>query len=54
MKFYIDYDEIDKTWDVKQEEEGDGWGIFLFSCLTKQDAEDAVKLLNGLLAGGMT
>lgn len=44
MNFYIDYDEIDKTWDIVKEE--DGVSSFCFSCLTKQDAEDALEILN--------
>ena len=46
MKFYIDYDDLDKTWDIRQEDESYPFGVFLFSCLTKQDAEEAVKILN--------
>ena len=48
-KFYYGYDEIDRTWDVIQadggSEHGQYYDALMFSCVTEQDAIDAIELL---------
>lgn len=58
MKLYIEYDPQEDIWDIMQEEGGHEHGQYydtlLFSTPTKEDAEDAVKLIMGLITGGYT
>ena len=44
-KFYYEYDEISKTWDVMKIEWALDPGFVVFSCATEQDAINAVELL---------
>lgn len=54
MKFYAKYDEIERTWDIYQEDGGKDYDTFMFSTPTEDDAADALKLINGILSGGYT
>lgn len=48
-KFYYEYDEVDKTWDICEESGGKEHDTFfdtlMFCAATKQDALDAIELL---------
>jgi hypothetical protein len=54
-KFYIEYDEVEKTWDIVEEgggqEHGQWYDVLMFCCTTEQDADDAINLLNELQQG---
>jgi hypothetical protein len=51
-KFYYEYDEVEGTWDVYEEdggkESGGFYDVLAFCCDTEDDAIDAVDLLHEL------
>lgn len=51
-RYYSAYDEVEKTWDVYESDGGyecsQYYDVFQFACATKDDADDAVMLLNKL------
>ena len=48
-KFYYEYDEVEGTWDVYEEdggkESGGSYDVLVFCCASEQDAIDAVEIL---------
>lgn len=52
MKYYVEYDEFEKTWDVYEADGGyecsQYFDVFVFACATKEDADVAAELLNKL------
>ena len=54
-EFYFEYDEVEKTWDVLENDGGqEHWQWFdtlMFCCATEQDAMDAIELLMELQEG---
>ena len=53
--FYYEYDEVEKTWDVLENDGGNEHGayydVLMFCCATEQDAIDATNLLKELQYG---
>lgn len=49
-KYYVAYDEVEKTWDVYKSDGGyecsQYYDLFVFACATENDADVAVTLLN--------
>lgn len=54
-KFYYEYDEVEKTWDVMEvdggSEQGQYYDVLLFCTPTEEDAQDAVEVLMELSNG---